>query len=190
MFMDYRFGLADSSTRSILLGGPKKPMSAQGLVILEEDYARFMSALEALGRESNAKLVFLLDKAGRQIAATGEMDAIDPTSLASLTAGNVAATEGLAQLIGESNFTSLFHEGKRDNLHITLINQDVILLVAFDERSSLGLVRLRVEQASQAIGTTLEEISQRQQEKRAGGTGTASPLAEITDEDIDSLFSD
>jgi len=159
------------------------------MVIYEEDLTRLEESLGGLREGANACLVFLIDRSGQQLGFVGDTTALDTTSLSSLTAGNVAATEGLAQLIGEANFTSLFHEGKRDNLHITLINKNVILLVAFDERSSLGLVRLRVEQASQVIGTTLEEISQRQHGKRAGAAG-ASPLAEITDEDIDSLFSD
>jgi len=159
-------------------------------VIYEEDLTRLEESLGGLRAGANARFVFLIDRSGQQLGFVGETKALDTTSLSSLTAGNVAATEGLAQLIGEANFTSLYHEGKRDNLHITLINKNVILLVAFDERSSLGLVRLRVAQASEVIGRTLEEISLRQQERRSAGGSAASPLAEITDEDIDSLFSD
>jgi hypothetical protein len=88
-------------------------MSMSDFVILEGDYASFTKILEKLGRDSNAKLVFLLDKNGQQIASSGDLDDIDPTSLASLTAGNVAATEGLAQLVGEQEFSILFHEGQK-----------------------------------------------------------------------------
>jgi hypothetical protein len=70
-------------------------MAAGHTVITEQDHARFMAILESLDREANAKFVFLLDKSGQQIAATGDLDEVDPTSLASLTAGNVAATEGV-----------------------------------------------------------------------------------------------
>lgn len=160
------------------------------MVIYEEDLIQLEKSLGGLQEEANARFVFLIDRSGQQLGCVGDTEALDTTSLSSLTAGNVAATEGLAQLIGETNFASLFHEGKRDNLHITLINQDAILLVAFDERSSLGLVRLRVAQATETIGSTLAEISRRQKERRAGDNGGASPLPEITDEDIDSLFSD
>jgi predicted regulator of Ras-like GTPase activity (Roadblock/LC7/MglB family) len=160
------------------------------MVIYEEDIIHLEKSLGGLRDEANARFVFLIDRSGQQLGCVGDTKALDTTSLSSLTAGNVAATEGLAQLIGESNFASLFHEGKRDNLHITLINQDAILLVAFDERSSLGLVRLRVAQASETIGSTLTDISRRQEERRASDSGGPSPLAEITDEDIDSLFSD
>ena len=118
-------------------------MSAFNMVITESDHQRFSDVLEKLATGSNAKLAFLLDKAGQQIAVAGRLADVDTTSLASLTAGNVAATEGVAQLIGEREFTTLFHEGNRENMHISLVNNRVILLVVFDEQSSLGLVRLR-----------------------------------------------
>jgi hypothetical protein len=51
----------------------------------------------------------------------GELEQFDTTSLASLTAGNVAATDGLAKLIGEKEFSILFHEGERDNIHISIV---------------------------------------------------------------------
>ena len=83
-------------------------MASPDLVILEQDHARFVQILDRLRQESNAKLTFLIDKNGQQLARSGELDGVDPTSLASLTAGNVAATDGLAQLIGEREFSILF----------------------------------------------------------------------------------
>lgn len=165
-------------------------MSASSLAIFEEDFKNIEATLDNLLTRASARFVFLIDRSGQQLGFVGETAALDATSLSSLAAGNVAATEGLAQQIGESTFTSLFHEGKRDNLHITLVNAQVILLVAFDERSSLGLVRLRVEQATTSISTMLDEMEQRQKKPNATSQGMSSPLAEITDEDIDSLFSD
>jgi predicted regulator of Ras-like GTPase activity (Roadblock/LC7/MglB family) len=163
-------------------------MSMSDFVILEGDYSSFTKILEKLGRDSNAKLVFLLDKNGQQIASTGDLDGIDPTSLASLTAGNVAATEGLAQLVGEQEFSILFHEGQNENLHINVVGGRAILLVQFDERSSLGLVRLRVKKASVDLSAVLEDIEARSEAQRAATVGS-SPFSEITDDDIDALFS-
>ena len=163
-------------------------MSMSDFVILESDYSSFTKILEKLGRDSNSKLVFLLDKNGQQIASAGGLDGIDPTSLASLTAGNVAATEGLAQLVGEQEFSILFHEGQNENLHINVVGGRAILLVLFDERSSLGLVRLRVKKASVDLNSVLEEIGARSEAQRAATVGS-SPFSEITDDDIDALFS-
>jgi len=160
------------------------------LVMYEEEYQQIKEILARLQSDSNSKIVFLVDKNGQQIAAHGDMQGVDATSLASLTAGNVAATDGLAKLIGEKEFSILFHEGERDNIHISLVAQRVILVVIFDERSSLGLVRLRVKKASLELEKCFEAIVQKAASEQSTTGQFESPFAEITDEDIDSLFSE
>jgi predicted regulator of Ras-like GTPase activity (Roadblock/LC7/MglB family) len=161
------------------------------LVMYEEEFERITQLLNRLRVDASAKIVFLVDKNGQQIAGAGEIDQVDTTSLASLTAGNVAATDGLAKLIGEKEFSILFHEGERDNIHISLVAQRVILVVIFDEKSSLGLVRLRVKKASQELERTFEQLLKKSEADRGSlANRFDSPFAEITDEDIDSLFSE
>lgn len=159
-----------------------------GLVMYEEEFNKISAVLNRLRVDASAKIVFLIDKNGQQIAAAGEIQYVDTTSLASLTAGNVAATDGLAKLIGEKEFSILFHEGKKDNIHISIVGQRLILVVIFDERSSLGLVRLRVRKAAGELERILGEMEQKAME--IGAEEAASPFAEITDEDIDALFSE
>ena len=164
-------------------------MSGADLVLHPEEYERIREIIGRLRTECNAKIVFLVDKNGQQLAATGEIDAIDTTALASLAAGNVAATDSLARLLGEKEFSILFHEGEKDNLHISVVAGKVILVVIFDERSSLGLVRLRVRRGSTDLKSVLEVVWSKSAAapKRKAANG---PFAEITDEDIDRLFSD
>lgn len=164
-------------------------MSPPDLVMYEEEYLQIREILERLRSDSNAKFTFLVDKNGQQIASSGDMQGVDATSLASLTAGNVAATDGLAKLIGEKEFSILFHEGERDNIHISLVARRVILVVIFDERSSLGLVRLRVKKGSQELERVFEVLVEKA-ESEGPAAHFDSPFAEITDEDIDSLFSE
>ncbi len=155
------------------------------LVMYDEDLQRILAVIQKLVRDANAKGIFLVDKNGQLIAEAGEMEGIDTTSLASLTAGNIAATGGLAKIIGEEEFPTHFHQGQRDNLHISMIAQRLIMVVIFDDRSSLGLVRLRVKKAGAELARTFEEI-QKKSERAASSEG--SPFAEITDDDIDNLF--
>jgi predicted regulator of Ras-like GTPase activity (Roadblock/LC7/MglB family) len=164
-------------------------MTSPDLVMYEEEYLQIREILGRLQSDSNSKFVFLVDKNGQQIASSGDMQGVDATSLASLTAGNVAATDGLAKLIGEKEFSILFHEGEKDNIHISLVAKRVILVVIFDERSSLGLVRLRVKKASQELERAFEALVQKAEQEQ-GAPSFESPFAEITDEDIDSLFSE
>src|SRR5574340_1846392 len=91
-----------------------------------EEHKLIVATLEKLFREASAKCVYLVDKAGTLIAASGDTKDIDATSLASLTAGNIAATDGLARTIGEKDFGMLFHEGEHDNLHISIVGQKAI----------------------------------------------------------------
>ena len=128
------------------------------LVLYDEEFRKIKESLQRLASDANANVVFLVDKNGQQIAAVGDLQTLDTTSLASLTAGNVAATDGLARLIGEREFSILFHEGERDNIHISIVAQRVILVVIFDERTSLGLVRLRVRRAMAELEKIFADI--------------------------------
>lgn len=151
----------------------------------EEQSEQVNAALTKLRLESSARVVFLVDKNGQQIAAQGDIGNLDTTSLASLAAGNVAATGGMARLIGEKDFPTLSHEGEREGIHICIIDR-VLLVVVFDERSSLGLIKLRVKQASRELATIFEEMARLSVLNRQRDEAL---FAEITDDDIDSLFS-
>ncbi|HEX7524048.1 MAG TPA: roadblock/LC7 domain-containing protein, partial [Candidatus Deferrimicrobium sp.] len=131
--------------------------------------------------DASAKVVFLVDKDGTLLASAGDAVGFDTTSLASLAAGNIAATGGLANLIGEKEFSILFHEGERDNMHLSVVAERLILVVVFDRRSSVGLVRLRVRQAS-ARFTAIMAVAMAANEDEPGG------VEELTEADIESLF--
>jgi predicted regulator of Ras-like GTPase activity (Roadblock/LC7/MglB family) len=163
-------------------------MIGSDLVMYEEEFRRIDAELQKLHQLSNSKVVFLVDKNGQLIASAGDTRDIDTTSLASLTAGNIAATSGIARLLGEKEFTILFHEGEKDNIHISLIGQRIILVVIFDSRSSLGLVRLRVKKAAEALAGIFEEITRKVEKEKGEGKLEESLFAEISDEDIDNLF--
>ncbi len=158
------------------------------LVMYDEDQKRVLAVIQRLVGDANAKGIFVVDRNGQLIAEAGEMQDIDSTSLASLTAGNIAATGGLAKIIGEDEFPIQSHQGQRDNLHITIVGGRIILVVVFDDRSSLGLVRLRVKKAGAELGKVFEEI--RKKADTGEAPQEASPFADITDDDIDNLFSD
>jgi len=159
-------------------------MTDTPIILHEQQYGQIQSVLAKLRLDSFASVVFLVDKNGQQIAVQGDVGNIDTTSLASLAAGNVAATGGMARLIGEKEFPTLSHEGERESIHICIIGR-VLLVVVFDERSSLGLVKLRVKQAGRELALIFDEVARLTAARKAADE---SMFAEITDEDIDSLF--
>src|SRR5216117_1763925 len=133
-------------------------MADTPILLRESQYHRLKAVLARLRMDSSARVVFLVDKDGQEIAAQGEIGNLDTTSLASLAAGNVAATGGMAQLIGEKEFPTLSHEGERESIHISVIGR-LLLIVVFDERSSLGLVKLRSKQIARQLATLFEEVA-------------------------------
>lgn len=165
-------------------------MSPADLVLFEEDFRRLQQLLRKLRVESDASVVLLVDKNGQRIASVGDVEALDMTALASLTAGNVAATDALARILGEREFSVLLHEGEKENIHVSIVGRRVILVVIFSNRSSLGLVRLRVRQAAAELDGAFREIADRMEREPVLHSGIEPLLAEITDEDIDRLFSE
>ncbi len=169
-------------------------MPEPGLIMYEEEFRKIDAELRKLHQQANAVLSFLVDKNGQLIASVGQsQDKIDITSLASLTAGNIAAAGGMAQLIGEKEFSILFHEGENQNIHLSLIGR-VILVVVFDQKSSLGLVRLRVKKSAETLTQIFDHILQKVEKKPVSQEGSEtqaappSPFSEITEDDIDKLF--
>ena len=160
-------------------------MAESPLVLREQRYHQIKAILARLRLDASARMVVLVDKDGQQIAIHGEVADLDTTSLASLVAGNVAATGGMAKLIGEKEFPTLSHEGERESIHISVIGR-VLLVVVFDQRSSLGLVKLRSKQVSHELASVFAEV---ERDSRLAAEADSQPFDEITDEEIDSLFS-
>lgn len=162
----------------------KSPMAQLPFIIQEPQFIRMKSVIGRLCVECAARVVFLVDRDGQTIAYHGEIGDMDTTSFSSLAAGNVAATSSMAKLIGEDTFPSVVHEGERESIFISVIGRS-LLVVVFDERSTLGLVKIRAKKASYEVAAILEEAAN---ESKAFSMAQDSVFADISDDDIDSLF--
>lgn len=160
-------------------------MAETPIVIHEHQFHKLKTVLARLCVECAAHAVFLVDRDGQPIAFHGDVGDMDTTSFSSLAAGNVAATTSMARLIGEDVFPAVVHEGERESIFISVIGRS-LLVVVFDERSTLGLVKLRTKKASYEVASIFEEVMRDSEKQRIDQN---SFFAEITDEDIDSLFS-
>lgn len=156
------------------------------MIIYEEEHAQLTEISERLARDALSKAIFIVDKDGQLVTMCGETAGIDTTGLASLVAGSTAATGGLAQMLGEEEFPVHFHEGTHTHVHVSVIAETLILVVIFDERSSLGLVRLRVKRTYSDMMEIYKKIRSRMNDE----TQKLDIFGEITDDDIDSLFND
>ena len=158
------------------------------LVIYEEDLSRINTCLNALQDEARSQAILLIEKSGQLITTAGETQSLDSTSLASLAAGHIAAAGGLAQLLGEKEFSIVVHEGVRRHLYIALIGQ-IILLVLFDYRTPPAKVRLRVKKFTGQINEIFDELSERPDGYQGKGRPVSeSVFREVTDAEVDDLF--
>ena len=89
--------------------------------------------------------VIFMDMGGNAIAKHDNGKSyLDSTAFAALAAGNFAAVDAMAKLVGESEFSLLFHKGKKLSIHFSKVTDDTLLISMFNKDISLGLVRLKV----------------------------------------------
>lgn len=131
------------------------------LVFYARDVERLDGELDAFLELSNARSALLIDKEGHLVTRRGEpIQAGSVESIAALVAGSFAATREMARLLGEQEFTSLFHQGQRDSIQLQLIGDRTLLAIVFDERTNLGLVRFYVQEAARNIEQVLVELAE------------------------------
>lgn len=130
------------------------------LVFYARDVERLDGELDAFLELSNARSALLIDKEGHLVTRRGEpLQAGSLDSIAALVAGSFAATREMARLLGEQEFTSLFHQGQRDSIQLQLIGDRTLLAIVFDERTNLGLVRFYVQESARNIERVLTELA-------------------------------
>ena len=121
------------------------PVGAASWSFTEDDFGAITKSLERFLFDSNARCALLVDRAGQLVATVGEKPKFDPTAFATLTAADFSANDQLAKLIGENDFNSLFHQGEKESMYLADVARRVILVVLFDNRTTLGLVRLKID---------------------------------------------
>jgi predicted regulator of Ras-like GTPase activity (Roadblock/LC7/MglB family) len=96
--------------------------------------------------------VILMDLAGNVIVKLENGDSShDVYSLAALAAGNYGAVSAMANIIGEQEFSLLFHKGEEESIHFSKVVDDLLLLTIFNKNVSLGFLRLKVAEAIKRI---------------------------------------
>ena len=108
--------------------------------------------------EAGIDCVIFMDMAGNTIAKHDNgKKRLDSVAFAALAAGNFAAVDAMAKLVGESEFSLLFHKGEKSSIHFNKVDDDTILITMFTKDISLGLVRLKVSEAIKQINKILAE---------------------------------
>ncbi|MGD0484429.1 MAG: roadblock/LC7 domain-containing protein [Gemmatimonadales bacterium] len=153
----------------------------------EEDSKAITEMMSALLRETNVRSLLLVDRTGQIVANVGEAPQFDTQAFASLTAADFSANDQLAKMIGEHEFASLFHQGEKESMYLADVARRVILVALFDNRTTLGLVRLKVKSAVEELTRVFEDMFKRAGTETPKLEGFGSKEAE---DEIDKLFGD
>ena len=93
----------------------------------------------------------------------------------------------MARLLGEEEFSVLFHQGRRDNIQLTLVGDRTILATVFDERTTIGMVRLYAKEAAENLQKIFGNIAKRDDD---GAGALGSEFSESAKNQLDSFFAE
>ncbi len=131
------------------------------LVFYEEDVSKIDAVLEEFLSASQAHAALLIDSEGHPVTKKGLTSSFDPDSLAALVAGSFASTRELARILGESEFSVIFHQGQNENIQISMVAERALLVIIFDDRTTVGMVRIYCKELSQQLETILAAAAER-----------------------------
>jgi predicted regulator of Ras-like GTPase activity (Roadblock/LC7/MglB family) len=161
-------------------------LSQEQQVLYEDQIQQLDQALGRIIREAEAKCVLLVDKDGHLITRQGFTHTLDTTALAALLAGSFASTKEIARLVGEPEFSVLFHQGKRDHIHISLIDERSIMVIIFDDRTTIGMIRLYAKETGESLKTILSGAG----EVKGEGLDLGNDFSESAEEKLNDIFQD
>ena len=165
-------------------------MNVKSIALHEKEFLRLKGILTYAKKDLRADLVMLIDRSGQQIATEGPGGDIDQTALASLAAANIAATNGMANLVGEPCFSTLYHQGSRRSIHISEVSKSLALVLVFGQNMAPGMVRWRVRQVAASLDDVLTGFFRKMESNVESPAETAElqPARLFTDEELDRLF--
>ncbi len=160
-------------------------MANQPLILTKTEITQIHRALLQMLKQSEAKCAMLVDADGKCLAKKGFTANIDTDALAALIAGSFSSTRAMANLVGETDFSVLFHQGERDHIHNILVDNNTILTIIFDDRTTIGMVRLYSKESAKVLKETLEQAKSKKlpADKRPA-------IEKDVEDQLDSLFKD
>jgi predicted regulator of Ras-like GTPase activity (Roadblock/LC7/MglB family) len=154
------------------------------LTFYKEDVDQIDKLLAEFLRLSGAKCALLIDKEGHLVTKCGELRTIDIDTISALVAGSFAATKEMARLLGEDEFTAMFHQGERDNIQLSLVGDRTLLTILFDDRTTVGMVRLYAGETAKKLAEIYTKVVQRPE----GDSGLGDKYGSEASKTLDKLF--
>jgi predicted regulator of Ras-like GTPase activity (Roadblock/LC7/MglB family) len=153
-----------------------------------DDVSAFEELLREFLTDTGALCALLVDRTGRLLAEAGDTASLDGVAFASLASADFAASDQLAELLGEREFTSLYHHGAERSMFLAEIGGAAILAALFDTRTTLGMVRITTKSLIPRFAECFARLAER------GPSGHVTHMetgwANEAESEIDRLFSE
>lgn len=149
--------------------------------ITEEDSKSFTETLNELVLQSEATSALIVEKAGYLIHQCGRCADFDTTQVATLASNAFNATQFLASLITETNFTGMYQQGERFSTLILNVDENCLVVVIFKATLSVGMIKYY---ASIAIKCIADQLLIAQGRDNSGGID----LADLDPTNVSELF--
>ena len=158
----------------------------KGLVISDRQMRLVDEVLTKLREVSGSRFIAMVSTSGQPITTSSAETHHDTLSLASLAASSFAATQQLATVLNEREFTLLFHEGRESNLHVAQVTDQVLLVITFGRETQVGKVRLYTSRAVEVLKPIFTAMMEDTDETLT----IDDDYSLLADEAIDDLFAD
>lgn len=128
------------------------------MILFPEDIDRLNVILDQLTTKANLLLAVLINKDGRLLTFQGSLEKIDTVSMAALVAGNSASTLAIANIMGETEFSAMYHQGKNRHIYIAVVDENTFLCLVFDERTNIDRVKVFARQFDRQLKKALVQV--------------------------------
>jgi len=122
-------------------------------IVNERQLEEIDDSLERELIQSGVQCVILVDTAGNLITKASHPGfQYDIYAFSALAAGNFAAVDSIARLVGLNEFSLVYSKGKKVSVHFRKVGQDLILVSIFGNAVSLGVLRAKITEVVRRIG--------------------------------------
>jgi predicted regulator of Ras-like GTPase activity (Roadblock/LC7/MglB family) len=160
-------------------------MIEPSIALYGEAYNKVNDTLDGLLQKAHVRYAMLVDRKGFVLAHRESLWAPKPPaldSIATLIAGNAAATSALAKLLGERRFNELVHQGDHIGLYVEDVTSEALLAIIFDETAPIGRVKLFAKKAVEDLTNLIENLEPMPQDAMNLGTDFASSAGALLDD--------
>ena len=135
------------------------------MILFPEDIDQLDAILLPLTQKANLLLAVLINKDGRLLTNQGQLESVDIVSLAALVAGNTASTLAIAHLVGETEFCTMYHQGKDKHIYVASIDDNTFLALVFDDRTNIDRVKVFARQFDRQMKEALQRVYDKSEEQ-------------------------